>query len=43
MKKMNYQTPEMEVVELDYQKPLLDGSGSVAGQGGEGNPELPLD
>ena len=28
MKKMNYQTPEMEVVELDYQKPLLDGSGS---------------
>ena len=38
-----YKTPEMEVVELDYQKPLLDGSGSVAGQGGEGNPELPLD
>ena len=23
-----YKTPEMEVVELDYQKPLLDGSGS---------------
>ena len=43
MEMKKYMTPEMEVVELDYQKPLLDGSGSVAGQGGEGNPEIPLD
>ena len=26
MKKIDYQAPEMEVVELDYQKPLLDAS-----------------
>ena len=43
MEMKKYMTPEMEVVELDYQKPLLDGSGSVAGQGGEGNPDIPLD
>ena len=36
MKKMNYQAPEMEVVELDYQKPLLDGSGSLAPDPSEG-------
>ena len=33
MKKNVYQAPEMEVVELDYQKPLLDASS------GEANPD----
>lgn len=43
MEMKKYMTPEMEVVELDYQKPLLDGSGSVVEQGGAGNPDEPLD
>ena len=30
-----YKTPEMEVVELDYQKPLLDVSGETAPDTGD--------
>lgn len=40
MKKIDYQAPEMEVVELDYQKPLLDASGSIAPDPTEGGEEL---
>ena len=36
MKKIKYQAPEMEVVELKSQSTLLAGSGEIGGGGGEG-------
>ena len=37
MEKIAYQAPEMEVVELKYESPLLDASGEVGGGGGTGH------
>jgi len=35
MKKIKYQAPEMEVVELKSQSALLAGSGEIGGGGGD--------
>ena len=41
MKKIDYQAPEMEVVELDSHKPLLAGSDpNIAGGGGSLEPGM---
>lgn len=36
MEMKKYQAPEMEIIVLTYQKPLLDASGETAGGGGTG-------
>ena len=42
MKKIEYQAPEMEVITMTIEKPLLDvSSGNIAGGGGHGHaPEM---
>ncbi|MBQ4388145.1 MAG: hypothetical protein II822_11165 [Prevotella sp.] len=41
MKKIEYQAPEMEVIEMMIEQPLLDASGEHAGGTGTGHaPEL---
>ena len=43
MKKIEYQAPEMEVIKLNIEAPLLTFSDGTAEQGGEGDPTKPLD
>lgn len=44
MEMKKYQTPEIEVFEMKYQKPLLDVSGETAGGGGHGHaPEFEIE
>jgi len=42
MKKIEYFTPEVEVIEMKYNKMLM-ASGEEAEQGGEGDPDGDLD
>lgn len=43
MKKIEYLAPEMEVIKMTMKQHLLDGSGSIPEQGGEGDPDEDLD